>query len=261
MVAAHRAADAAARAFVTQSERLRSWLIGVPDTQWPEPSALPGWDVRRLVAHLVLIHHGLEQRLDQPSAQSPVPVGEFVRRYRRDVEQIESATTDAATDLGPAALRAELDRSADGVAARLTRDAPGVVVGGRGPIKLHDFLTTRVVELVVHCDDLSRSTPDRAPIELDRGATTVTVRTLAEILTAQAPGRSVELRVPPFVAVQAVPGPRHTRGTPPNVVETDALTWIRLATGRVDWASAVAAGSARASGLRADLGPYLPLLS
>jgi hypothetical protein len=85
-------------------------------------------------------------------------------------------------------------------------------------------------------------------------------RTLAEILAAQAPGRSVEVRVPPYVAVQAVEGPRHTRGTPPNVVETDPLTWIRVAAGRVPFADAVASGAVIASGQRADLSPYLPLL-
>jgi hypothetical protein len=80
------------------------------------------------------------------------------------------------------------------------------------------------------------------------------------MLPERAPGRSVELRVPPFVAVQAVPGPRHTRGTPPNAVETDPVTWLRLATGRCDFAAAWAAAAVRASGNRADLGPFLPLL-
>jgi hypothetical protein len=85
------------------------------------------------------------------------------------------------------------------------------------------------------------------------------VRYLLETLAAQAPGRSVEVRVPPVAAVQCVPGPRHTRGTPPNVVETDPLTWFRLATGRLGWAEAVDSGGVRASGARADLSSYLPL--
>jgi Bacterial SCP ortholog len=85
------------------------------------------------------------------------------------------------------------------------------------------------------------------------------VKTTARWLAQQVPGRSVELRVPPHVAVQLVPGPRHTRGTPPNVVETDAATWLRLATGALDWADAVAGGKVSASGNRADLGTHLPL--
>jgi hypothetical protein len=85
------------------------------------------------------------------------------------------------------------------------------------------------------------------------------VKTSARWLAQQVPGRSVELRVPPHVAVQCVEGPRHTRGTPPNVVETDAATWLRLATGRLTWAEAVAAGKVSASGNRADLSAVLPL--
>jgi hypothetical protein len=87
------------------------------------------------------------------------------------------------------------------------------------------------------------------------------VRALLADLAAQAPGRSVEVRVPPFGAVQCVPGPRHTRGNPPNVVETDPVTWIMLATGRTAWAEAVAAGRVRASGIRTDLSGFLPVWS
>lgn len=81
------------------------------------------------------------------------------------------------------------------------------------------------------------------------------------ILVERAPGRSVEVRVPPYAAVQAVPGVRHTRGTPPAVVETDATTWLDLATGVLTWAEAVARGRVVASGERADLAPYLPLIA
>ncbi len=84
-------------------------------------------------------------------------------------------------------------------------------------------------------------------------------RYLLEEMAARAPGRTVEVRVPPFGAVQCVAGPRHTRGTPPNVVETDAATWLRLATGSLSWDEAVAAGAVLASGERADLRGLLPL--
>ena len=79
------------------------------------------------------------------------------------------------------------------------------------------------------------------------------------VLDSRAPGHSVEVRVPPYAAVQVIPGVRHTRGTPPAVVETDAETWIALATGTLTWAAAEEVGSVRASGERADLSPYLPL--
>jgi hypothetical protein len=79
------------------------------------------------------------------------------------------------------------------------------------------------------------------------------------VLEQRAPGHSVEVRVPPFAAVQVIAGVRHTRGTPPAVVEMDAPTWVALASGVLSWADADAAGRVRASGERADLSPYLPL--
>ncbi|MCW2919991.1 MAG: hypothetical protein JWN52_8059 [Actinomycetia bacterium] len=85
------------------------------------------------------------------------------------------------------------------------------------------------------------------------------VRFLLDLLVAVAPGKSVEVRVPPYAAVQCVEGLRHTRGTPPNVVEMDAPTWIGLATGRMKWAEALHDGLIRASGSRADLSERLPL--
>jgi uncharacterized SCP-like protein len=89
-----------------------------------------------------------------------------------------------------------------------------------------------------------------------RGAVTY----LLGLLAGRAPGKAVEVRVPPYAAVQCVEGPRHTRGTPPNVVETDPVTWIALAAGRAGWAQAVATGKVRASGPRSDLSAWLPLL-
>ncbi|MBS7548485.1 sterol carrier family protein [Dietzia massiliensis] len=84
-----------------------------------------------------------------------------------------------------------------------------------------------------------------------RSALAAAVRGTVESLAAELPGRSVEVRVPPYAAAQCVEGPRHTRGSPPNVVETDPRTWLQLATGRVTWETAVAEGWVRASGTRA----------
>lgn len=89
--------------------------------------------------------------------------------------------------------------------------------------------------------------------------TRVLVKHYLALLSERSPGNSVEVRVPPYAAVQAVAGVRHTRGTPPAVVELDADTWIALATGRISWSAAESAGRVDASGQRADLSPLLPL--
>jgi hypothetical protein len=96
--------------------------------------------------------------------------------------------------------------------------------------------------------------------EPDPQALRIAVRHLLQLLATRHPGHALEVRVPPVAAVQCLAGPRHTRGTPPNVVETDPLTWIRLASGRLDWAEAVRSAAVRASGARADLAGYLPLV-
>jgi hypothetical protein len=94
----------------------------------------------------------------------------------------------------------------------------------------------------------------------DRAVLANAVRLSLRVLPSVAPGRSVEVRVPPFAAVQCVAGPRHTRGTPPNVIETDARCWLELAIGRLSWADAVATARVSASGSRADISALLPVV-
>jgi hypothetical protein len=104
-------------------------------------------------------------------------------------------------------------------------------------------------------------TPDDTVPEPARAARAAAVRTSLAALEHVAPGRSVEVRVPPFAAVHCVDGPRHTRGTPPNVVETDPRTWCARALGRAGVDDADAAGAVRASGHRApQVGHWLPLV-
>lgn len=95
--------------------------------------------------------------------------------------------------------------------------------------------------------------------DVPRPTLATAVRHTLEELAERAPGNSVEVRVPPLGVTQCIPGPRHTRGTPPNVVETDPATWLGLVTGRLSWDDALASGSVRASGERADLSELLPL--
>lgn len=97
-------------------------------------------------------------------------------------------------------------------------------------------------------------------IPVDRTTLALAVRYSLQLLAEQAPGGTVEVRVPPYAAVQCVEGPKHTRGTPPNVIETDAATWLALATGALSWGDARAAGRVHASGQRADLTGLLPVV-
>ncbi len=98
------------------------------------------------------------------------------------------------------------------------------------------------------------------PSALDRSTRATAVRYTLEELSLQAPGRSVEVRVPPYGAVQVISGTTHRRGTPPNVVELESDSWLALAVGDISWAVAEQSGRLSASGGRADLSAYLPLV-
>ena len=112
---------------------------------------------------------------------------------------------------------------------------------------------------------MTTMTPDELLAAWDAGdqpervAVRAVVKASLAELVEKAPGRAVEVRVPPHAAVQAVEGGTHRRGTPPAVVECDARTWLELATGRLGWVAAVADGRVRASGERSDLSHLLPL--
>lgn len=94
-----------------------------------------------------------------------------------------------------------------------------------------------------------------------RAALSAATRLSVRLLAQDAPGNSVEVRVPPFVAVQCIEGPKHTRGTPPNVVETDAKTWLRLATGQTTFDAEFESGKISASGTRAkEIADWLPVV-
>jgi uncharacterized protein (TIGR03083 family) len=244
--------------YVAQATALATWLAELPEGVFGTPSVLPGWDLRTLLGHLVGSKEGIADRLATRSAESALAPVAYVRAYAPAAADISAQTKAITGEHRPAELLERLRApipEPEGVAAGTVIDAP------RGPFTARNFVRTRLLDLVVHVDDVARSLPDRDPPPLHRQALASTTRLLAEMLAGAAPGRSVEVRIAPFVAVQAIEGPPHKRGTPPNVVETDAVTWLRVATGRLAFRGAVADGSIRASGTRADLSAHLPLLS
>lgn len=230
---------------------------GAADEAYGRASVLDGWRVAELVAHIGMMLTGVPPVLGTSTRERPLSIAQYVGRYPQAAATIrdrELALTEHDRLAGRALVRQGLAATAD------LPPGPATVLGARGPIRRDNYLATRVIELVVHGDDLARSLPDSEPPGIDPRALKLTATTLAKVLAERAPGRSVELRVPPYTAVQCVEGPRHTRGTPPNVVETDPLTWVRLAAGRLGWSDAVEAARVRASGPRADLAEWLPVL-
>ncbi|RKT16826.1 uncharacterized protein (TIGR03083 family) [Streptomyces sp. 1114.5] len=255
-------------ALTAQSEAVRDVVHRLTDSDLDRPTRLGSWRVRELVTHLSLALSQLLAVLDAPEVAGPVlPLAEYAALAGTMAEFVDTATTEhvASGFAGPAEeVAAEFDRSLDAVQIVLDKLASveperRVTFLSGHPMLLADYLVTRLVETVVHAEDLAEALGlDAFPH--DRQALAAVSRMLADALAGQVPGGAVELRIPPYAVVQAVPGPKHTRGTPPNVVETDALTWIRLATGRAEWAAAVETAAVSASGERSDLRAYLPVL-
>ncbi|MEU8515170.1 sterol carrier family protein [Kitasatospora sp. NPDC048722] len=254
-------------ALAAQTGALRAAVRGLTAEQLDLPTRLGEWTVRELLAHLAVQLDFVPAHLDDPlQGRPPLDLTGWVAAVGTVAPLLdEQARERAAADFtgAPAAVAEAFGRAADALTGLLER--PEAADPARrfeirlGSMTLADMLVTRLVETVVHADDLADALgPDAFPH--DRQAVAAVTRLLADALAARAPGGAVELRIPPYAVVQAVEGPRHTRGTPPNVVETDPLTWIRLATGRTAWAAAVDAAAVSASGERSDLSAYLPVL-
>jgi uncharacterized protein (TIGR03083 family) len=250
----------AGRAVIAQADLIAAWLSGLPPSAWRTPSVLPGWTIAELAQHLAMSLRATHTVLADPSPDKPIGIDRYVAAYAAAGPEVLERELSGTAGRDPADVLAGLYAEREAAAAAVA-DPPvtRAVAGPRGPLTPADWLVTRAIEMVVHADDLSRSLPERVAVELDRPALRLVTQACADLLATRAPGRSLELRIPPYAAVQCVAGPRHTRGTPPNVVETDPLTWIRLAAGRLDWREAVAGGAVRASGERADLTGWLPL--
>ncbi|MDX6227904.1 MAG: hypothetical protein QOI76_1294 [Frankiales bacterium] len=248
-------------AYEAQRDLLRAWLADLSVQAWSRPSALDGWSVLELAVHVANVPASTARIIATgPSIEKPITLADYTAAWPASAAAIADIAVNDAAGLAPADVLALWDDGNTALAAVASGLPDDLVVRAqRGPLRIGDFLASRVNELVVHAGDLSRSVPDLEAVPIDRQALAVACRMLAGILADRHPGHSVEVRIPPYAAVQCIEGPRHTRGTPANVVETDPDTWVLIAAGRLPYAEAVAAGKVAASGLRADLGPYLPL--
>ncbi|MFG2308825.1 sterol carrier family protein [Streptomyces sp. NPDC048566] len=246
-------------AVLAQFGNVREGVRTLTEEQTARPAPLGGWTVRELAAHVTSAVESVSRGLDlpEPAARElalldwPFATAGRAAGIAEDARELAARSPD---------LDALYARAGQRVAERLAAAPDGRLLATRaGAMTLADHLVTRTVELVVHTDDLNRAVPGLA-IPCDRQALAACTRLLADALAVKAPGASTEVRIPPYAVVQCVQGPRHTRGTPPNVVETDPLTWIRLATGRTEWRTALDEAKVSASGERADLSALLPLM-
>lgn len=244
-------------AYDAQADLFADWLAGLTDHALAAPSALPGWRVAELAVHVAHVSSAYADALaaePPPRGSAALSAAAYVGHYPAAAAEIAAREIAAAQGMSATEIRAlfAAERARARRQLELLGDSDPVIAARRGPIRASTMLRTRVNELVVHAVD--------AGVAVDRQALRVSVRMLAEVLADRYPGKAVEVRVPPYAAVQIGAGVRHSRGTPPNVVECAPLVFVTVATGRRRWHEAVAAGDIRASGNRADLAPLLPLL-
>ncbi len=232
-------------ALLTQWAALSEWL-GENPSQRNDP----------VVVRAAAVGRGLAEALQTSTTARPLPLERLVEHLGALV-RVAVSPPDPAFDPD--------DRLEQRLRQRLGEDAPAIVSTRAGAATREDAVLLHLVAFTLELDALNRSRPaGHARVEATSGALRHTSRALAGVLASRYPGKSVEVRIPPYAAVQCAigdPGPRHTRGTPPNVVETDAVTFLGLASSALSWETAVAAGAVHASGLRADLSSVLPIVA
>jgi len=243
-------------ACVAQWDRVAAAVDALPDDQFSWPSGLPGWRAADLVAHLSMCAGLAARWVAEPTPDRlEAGVGPYLLGLAAAASAVDEATRAQAVGKTPAELRVLVHHAVDSLHEVVSSTDPARLIPTRlGGMRFDDFLATRCVEGVVHGLDLSPA------VDPDPAALRIATRALLAALVVKAPGHTVEVRVPPVAAVQCVEGPRHTRGTPPNVVELDPLTWVRLAAGRLPWTGAAGDGRVRASGERSDISALLPIL-
>src|SRR4051794_7326293 len=203
-------------AYQAQRDLLRGWLEALPDDVWSRPSVLEAWTVLELLRHIAHVPAAAATVIAAGATyERPLSLGDYTAAWAANASEIADFSVAAAEGLGPADVLAILDQADRALAAELLAVSDDVVVAAnRGPLRVADYLATRVNELVVHSGDLSRSVPEAEPVAIDRKALAVSCRMLTTVLADRYPGHTLEVRIPPFAAVQCVEGPRHTRGTP-----------------------------------------------
>ena len=250
------------KALTAQVETIEAAAHRITPEQLTLPSGLPGWDVHTLLVHIALQIDALPRLLSMPEPAASVPEVDLSTWARSTAGKADELDREhprgGRARHGPGAARVdEAVEELEPVLESAVR-ADVLLPHGFGAMRALDFTVTRLVELVVHSDDLTRATGVRVP--LDRMALASVCAASDRHAGGEGPG-PLGRGAHPAVRRDAVRrGPRHTRGTPPNVVETDPLTWMRLATGRTTWADARSRRVLQASGDRADISEHLPVL-
>ncbi|GAB3623518.1 hypothetical protein GCM10027418_16010 [Mariniluteicoccus endophyticus] len=250
------------RGLAEQAGIVSALLSRLSQSDYTRLTPRPGHRVGTLVGTLIVCEADLIGALSRSTSARPGSLADYLQGERFTRHNREDLARELAQHESGASLAEQFRSQADELKMLLDEPTvPSVVTVGHQSLRLVDLLRATTIELLLGTDDLDTALPHH-DIEWSREALATGVRALTEVIAQRHPGRSIEVRVPPFAAVQCGMGddPSHTRGTPPNVVETDARTFLRLVHDRTRFADEVAAGRLHASGTRSDLSAWFPLL-
>ncbi|MGJ3507430.1 sterol carrier family protein [Enemella sp. A6] len=266
-VAAH---QTVADLLLTQMLAVVQWLDPLTAAEFRSRDQYNTWSVRHLIGHLISAQEDLLTAVNRPSTSRPMSINHYLRRrWARNSHPMSRALEICGSDSDRVLLE-HLASGAGELRGALEQLDAGVLDEHRDPVRVVDLLRVELAHWLGHGEDLRVILPHRGAVATSRPALADAIRLLTAILAKEYPGRAIELRVPPFAAVQlGVPqapgsteriGPTHTRGTPPNVVEMNSPTLLRLVSGGGDWADELSAGNISASGPHADLRSVFPIL-
>lgn len=244
---------------VEQGQHVASFLASLRAAEFCRTVPGTAYRVRDVAAELLMTQNQLLEALERPTAERPQPLAIHLDGLRLSRSHPKELAGELAEHEAGPALAGQFQQQMHEIGQRLGSGDLPEVVSVPTPLRLADVVRLVAVEFVLHSDDLTRAIPGHRPVQWHRGVMADAVRALAEMMRARYPGREVEIRVPPFAAFQCGAGPRHTRGTPPNVVECEPVPFVRLCRGRQSLPDAVQRGHLLASGVRADISDWLPL--
>lgn len=251
------------RAFVDQGTNLVEFLDSLTARDFGCSVPPRTHTVHDTLAALFMSQNVLVTALDQPTSQRPSSLTDFLAGSGISRHRIGDVVREIALHETSGSLVTQFRHNHEEISRRLLdAQTPSSVMVHGAVLRTIDLLRILIMDWVISSDDLNRALPAHRPVALGRDAVAGSVRVLADILRRRHPGQSIEVRVPPFAAVQCgTPGePKHTRGTPPTVIEVDGTHFLRLCRGRETWADAVRDGHVQASGVRSDISEWLPVL-
>lgn len=221
-------------ALLKQTDSIRRWVVELPVEAWDGASILSGWSIHGLVCHIAIVQESLLSALSRSSDNAPLRIGEYVSSYSGYADQLEDSAQQRTLSLPVPDLASHFDDLQESLDQAFAHPSPAVIQSTRGSISYGDFLRSRMVEFVVHSDDLTRSLPQLKGPTINPDALGVAVSCLLEARAHQCPGTVQTIDVAGVGSI--------TCGGTPGSFSLEAMEFLRFFSGRIP-VSSLSSGS------------------